>query len=148
MPYHSSENYTKRYLYERWVTTKTEVTSLTAIIKDIKRETKEDAAENEVLLCRIESYKTTTDKAEMNIAKLRKDLKTQIEKTTDKNVKYKDMVEQKRAMKESLIDHHTFNVNSKGSSHSMAIGKLQVEIEHTEIAELNLRDSISRLEKM
>ena len=81
------------------------------------------------MLCRIlASYKTTTDKAEVDIAKLRKDLKTQTEKITDKNIKYKDIVEHKQVTNESLNDHHTFNVNSKDLAYSTTIGKLQVEM--------------------
>ena len=91
--YHSSDTCIKRSFYKQWVTTKTEVTSLTAVIKETKREAKEDAAENGVLLRRIAFYKTVTNKAEVNIAKLRKDLKMQTKKTTDENIKYKDMVE-------------------------------------------------------
>ena len=81
------------------------------------------------------------------MAKPRKDILTQTQKTTDKNVKYKDMVEQKRVMKESLNDHHQFNVNTKGLAHSTAIGKLQVEIDQKEIVEKSTWDSITRLEE-
>ena len=52
-PFHKSENYTKRSLYKRWITTKTEEISLLAIVKDMKRETKE-GADNGILLRRIQ----------------------------------------------------------------------------------------------
>ena len=60
VPFHTSDNYTKRSLYERLITSKTEVTSLTDVFKEMRREAKKDAAENGVLLRKIESYKSST----------------------------------------------------------------------------------------
>ena len=74
-------------------------------------------------------------------------MKNQTKKTTDKNFKYKDMVEQKRAQKENLNDHYQFNVNMKGLAHSTTIGKLHVELEQKEIKETDLTDSITRLQQ-
>ena len=40
--FHTSEDYTKHALYERWITSKTEVTSLLVVVKEMKQEVNED----------------------------------------------------------------------------------------------------------
>ena len=40
VPFHTSENYIKHYLYKRWINSKTEVASLAIVVKEIRREVK------------------------------------------------------------------------------------------------------------
>jgi len=55
VPFHISDNYTNCSLYKWWITSKIEVTSLTDVVKEMRREAKEDAADNGVLTRKIAS---------------------------------------------------------------------------------------------
>ena len=112
----------------------------------MKREEKEGAAENIILLQQVNSYKLSTDKAEKDFEKLRKNVITQIRKTTDKNVKYKDMVNQKRKMKINLKDHHEFNVKITSLAYQVAICKLEIDIKKG-MVETKICDTNTRLKK-
>ena len=88
----------------------------------MKREEKEGVPENEISIHKVSSLKLSMEKAEKEIENILKDVVTQTRKTTEKNVKFKDMVDQKLKTKINLNDNHEFKVKTTSLAHHVEIG--------------------------